>query len=390
MHANISHVIARAGTAGLIVLAGLVAHGCREQKDTNYQKPSIPVRVKGLRKMTFRQEIRLKGSLESSLFALVPAQTRATIEAFLVDEGERVRKGDTLCRLDSEQLQRTVESRKQGLEVAKSDLAVSVAQFEQAQAELELQRKTLQRFSRLAKEEAVAGHRLDETIRNEKTAAAADRVAQANVELSRARVKQAETALQTAQSNRNDTTVKAPISGRISQRFHEHGEMVAVGESILRIDDPSLLDVSVFIPSRYYSEIIPGSTVMHITVSGRDLGEKPVTFRSPTIDPRMRTFEVKAKIENPPEGIVAGSLADIRIILEQHEGFGVNPGAILKRNGENIIFANNGGTARITPVQPGIRTDGFTEIIGIPGENMKVIVQGQQFVNDGDSVTAEE
>ena len=62
---------------------------------------------------------------------------------------------------------------------------------------------------------------------------------------------------------------------------------------------------------------------MNLLVGGRDVGSYTVTYKSPTVDVRLRTFEVKCEIKDPPKGVVPGSMADITVVFAEHESLGV-------------------------------------------------------------------
>lgn len=382
------------GVPALLVI-GLMIFGTARGNRTETEVPEatqrgIPVRTEQPRAMTFTRGLSLQGSLESEHFALVPAETQGTVERLLVEEGEAVEPGQPLCELDSEILERALESQLQELAVASNALAVSLAQEDQARADHDLQQKNLDRFQRLVQDEAISVSRLDEAERNAKMAQAAHHVALAQADLSRARVKQAETAVAIARRNLEDATIRAPIAGRISMKYRERGEMVHPGDPVFRIDDPSALEASVFLPAGAYGDVTPGRTVARISMGNRDLGEYPVSYRSPTVDERLRTFEVKARIPDPPDGVVAGGLADVQVVFEEREGLGIPADALSTRNGKDIAFLNEAGVSRPAELRTGLRTEGYLEIVEGIDDDASVIVQGQQFVNDGDALSVVE
>ena len=130
---------------------------------------------------------------------------------------------------------------------------------------------------------------------------------------------------------------------------------------------------------------------MHVYVDGMDLGETPVVYRSPVIEKTLRTFEIKALFTKSPVGIVAGAIADIDIILQRRAGWGVPTSAVLRRGGKEVIFVVKMNKAHKLIVTTGLQTDGLVEILdGLPDASASVIVQGQDLVNDGDTVAVVE
>ena len=379
---------------GIVILSLLMMrYGCgkkKEQKDAA-NAGSIPVAVKTAQKTTFTSSLRLQGTVVSLNFALVPAKTGGTIEELLVNEGEEVVKGQPLCKLDSENLSRAAETLHQEVAVASSALKVSRAMEEQANTSLSQAKRDYDRFRKLEKEDAVSVHRLEEAETRWKNSTAAHQVALAQVGLSKARLKQAEVAHAIAERNLKDATVTAPINGVISARYYEKGEMVDSGNSVFRIDDPSSFEISAFAPANNYNNIIPTQSIMRVYVNGMDIGETPVVYRSPVIEETLRTFEIKALFAKPPAGVVAGAIADIDIILQRRDGRGVPASAVLQRGGKKIIFVVKTNKAHQLTVTTGFYTDGLVEIVdGLPDASASVIVQGQDLVNDGDTVTVVE
>ncbi len=369
---------------GLALTVALSACSSGQADVTN--EAGTPVRVQLLREMTFTSETQVQGTLESVRFAIVPAKSSGTIERILAEEGDVVAKGQALCELDSENLRRAVEIQENELAVASNALAVANAQAAQARAGQALAERDHVRIGNLSEDQVVSAQQMDQAESMAVSAAAALDVAEANVELSRARVRQATTALAIARRNLNDATVRAPIDGVISMRHRERGEMVRFGDPVFRIDDPSALEASVFVPARYYGEIVPDTTVANVTVGDVDLGTRTVSYRSPTVDRRLRVFEVKARIDDPPPGVVAGALADVRIVLTERVGRGVPADAVLTRANTTVAFVVDEGTARRTAVRTGLRTDGYLEIVGGVERDATVIVQGQAYVSDGDAI----
>jgi len=367
--------------------------GCGKKKEngSTTSTRAVPVVVAVAKETTFFRSLRLQGTVISKNFALVPAKTGGTIESLLVDEGDKVIKGQALCKLDSENLSRTVEMLRQDVAVAGSALKVSQALEEQAKTGLSQAKRDLDRYRKLAEEDAVPARRLEETETRWKNSTAAHKVALAQVDLAGARLKQAEAAHAIADRNLKDATVTAPISGIISERYHETGEMVKSGNSVFRIDDPSAVEISAFAPASNYGHITPTQSVMRVRINDVNVGETPVTYRSPVIEENLRTFEVKALLTEPPAAVVAGAIADVDIVLQKREGRGVPTTAILLRGGKEVIFVLTDKKARQLTVRTGLHTDGLVEILeGLPDGDASVIIQGQDLVNDGDAIVVVE
>jgi hypothetical protein len=110
-------------------------------------------------------------------------------------------------------------------------------------------------------------------------------------------------------------------SGKVSQRFMEPGEMAAPGTPVVKIEDLSLLEVSVFLPEEHYAALCLGRRRCG-SMSAASTWALRVAYKSPTVTPKLRTFEVKALVESPPPEVAPGCLAEVVVVLDGRRGLG--------------------------------------------------------------------
>ena len=355
------------------------------------QVKSVPVVVTNPVSRTFEQVIVTQGNVEAKNVAMVSPRIPGTLEKFFVDEGDEVVAGQTkLFQTDSVKLQQNLTISEHALAVARCAQRQAQANLEKVSADFDKSELDFKRFERLLEKKAVTQDAFEQQQSRYKQIAAAKKLTKAQVELAAEQVRQAEAALAIARKDMADTTVFAPISGEVSMRTAEPGEMGEPGRPILRIEDKSLVEVSVFLPAVYYPAIVAGQTQMKVNVSGIDLGLQIISYKSPTIDSKLRTFEVKCLLKDPPDGVAPGAMAQIVGVLESREGLGVPSEAIVHRGGQNVIFVVRDNVSHQVPVQPGIETDGWTEIReGQVSEEAAVVNMGQYMIEDGTRVTVQ-
>lgn len=172
----------------------------------------------------------------------------------------------------------------------------------------------------------------------------------------------------------------------ISARSAEPGEHMSVGRTILRIDDLSAVEAAAYLPAQYHPEVEPGKTVFRLGVGGRVAGTHLITYRGPTIDPTLRTFEIKGLLENAGDAAVPGQMADLTLIFEARKSLGVPSAAVLVRAGQTVVFAVRDGRAVACPVEPGLQNDGWTEILSGLEAGEMVVTEGQTQLHDGMAV----
>ena len=376
------------GRIFIFILGVSILGGCGKSNDEKSDEAGkTPVQLSSLRRMTFNDSVRTQGTLVSKNFALVPARIGGTVEELFVDEGDDVEIDQPLCQIDREKLIQTVETRKQQLAVAESSLEVSQAQLVNIQAELKKASKDYKRFEQLRDDAAVTIDRFEQVETRKIGSEAADKIAAAQIKLAEARVNQARASLAIARRNLNDTTIRSPIKGTVSHRFYELGEMAKKDQPAFRVDDTNILEFSGYLSSSYYPRIAEGETPVQLRIAGEDIGRFFISYRSPTIDEKLRTFEIKCLISDPPPSLAPGMMADAEIILDSREGRGVPIGTPVRRGGEIVLFAVEGGVARAYPIIPGYSTNGIIEIIsGLPETVDEVVTLGQKMLDNGDMV----
>ncbi len=263
--------IAVAVIAGILIIAHMGGSG-PEVQDTDRR---VSVVLASVQKMTFEERIEVSGSVEAKNTALVSARIPGVLDKIFVDEGDPVEADVTeLFQTDKVNLIKSRESALQQVSVAKAAVAAKQATIKRVEADLEKVRIDTERYRRLYEQKkAITKNTLELQESQLKQVQADIEEAKAELELAKAEAKQAQSGLGIAEKNLSDSLVLAPISGMISQRMLEPGEMAGAGTPVLQVDDLSVLEISVYLPAEYYSRIKPGKTAMRIQVGSVDLGK---------------------------------------------------------------------------------------------------------------------
>jgi len=217
--------------------------------------------------------------------AKVGTMATGVITAMKVEEGDRVRTGQVLFKLDPDN---------QVLALNQAEASLASALVAQRTANTEFQR-----VSALRERGSISPALYDQTK------AQLDG-AKAGVELARAAAKSAKQAVV-------DTTVRAPINGVVSRRIAAVGDTVTLmpPSVVLVIQNISELEVRGRAPETMLAKIKPGSPVR---VRFPSIGiEKTVAIAriNPSVDPMTRTIEVVARLQNTDESLKAGMLVEL-------------------------------------------------------------------------------
>ncbi|NLL83347.1 MAG: efflux RND transporter periplasmic adaptor subunit [Lentisphaerae bacterium] len=381
-----------APVAILLLLLTLLGTGCGkggkgEAQSAGAAVTMVSVRAEAATERNFERRLTVQGTIEAKVFANVAARVGGNLDALWVDEGDSVVAGQTrLFQIDPIALSNSVTAAEQSLKVAQAGLAVAVATCEKAEAEADKAKLDFSRFERLHKEGRVSDNEFETADTRNRQAAAGLAMAQAQILLQQSQIDQAAAALQIARKNLEDALAVAPITGVVSKRSAEPGEQMAVGKVVLAIVDPDSLEAAAFVPAQYYSDVIPGETTFRLSVDGREIGNCKVYYRSPTINPTLRTFEIKGRLEERAEGAVPGAMAELTMVFEQRKGVAIRSEAVLSRGGKPALFVVESGQARQREVTIGWQNDGLSEVLTGLAAGDVTVYEGQTLLRDGIAV----
>jgi len=208
------------GLFGLVAL-GLIVGAIHPYKHAIGAQPSAPPDVAVVDVQ--REDVPIYGEWIGTLDGLVNADVRAQVTGYLLkqgyQEGAFVRQGDLLFQIDPRPFQAALDQ-------AQGQLAQAQATLANAQA---VQRRTeldVQRYTPLAKEQAVSQQDLDNAVQN-------NLAALASVETARAQIKTYEAAVETAKINLDFTRLVAPIDGIAGQAQLQVGALVTPSSGIV-------------------------------------------------------------------------------------------------------------------------------------------------------------
>jgi len=227
------------------------------------------------------------GTLHPREEAELGPKATGIITKILVNEGDKVRKGQILFTLDSSQA---------GLGVEQAKTAMSSATITMQAAELDYKR---------TKELADRGSIPPATF---------DQV-KARYDSARATVEQAQVAVSQAQKMASDTSVSAPFAGVVTAKLKSVGEIATMTPPsvVLIVQDLSTLELRARMPERVLQHIAAGDA-LYIKLSALE-EKRTVKIRriNPTIDARTRTVEIVADVDNADGRLRSGMMAEVAL-----------------------------------------------------------------------------
>ena len=309
------------------------------------EEGAIPVKTEAVTRGDISSYIETHARLEAERWVTVVARTQGTVEELLVEEGDRVREGELLARLDKEELSLRVEQDEVALGQARASHSRRQALFER----------------QLVSEEEY------ESARNQ--------------------LANAEVALKESRLNLAYADIRAPIPGMLMLRNIEVGDLVRASEEVFAVADLEPLLARIRIPEKRVRQVQVGQHA-EITASGIE-GERfaaEVRMINPGIDPQSGTVKVTLEVSEGT-GLKPGMFATVRLITDVHAGTLVIPKkALVLETDEEDVFVVEEGRARRRGVELGYVSGDLVEVVSGLAEGEEVITIGQQGLKDGSAV----
>jgi HlyD family secretion protein len=397
---------AAAGVVGLVAVVWFLTRGPR---------PLVVDIDAAARRDVFRSYVTASGEIVATRFADIGSSVMGKIVSLTVAEGDRVKAGQVLARIDPVQAQssaaaalagvRALESEEQAarqqVQAAEADLAQAVARSTEAS-------KNFDRIRALQADGLATAADLD-AARAAADAAAAQ-VSAARAAVSRAeqvlsaatrRITQARAQLRSAEDILAKTDVVAPINGVISRLRVRLGEMVVIGiqnqpgTTLMTVSDLSTIDAEVKVaeadvlrvalgqPARVTLEAVPGRV---FTGRVAEVGASALPIVG--VGAAAREFRVVVRLDQPDPGLRPGLTCDAEILTSEKANTVTVPlQAVVLREAANHpgptsgVFTVRDGRARFLPVTAGVIGGLDVEVSGIaPGTS--VIVGPFQLLRD--------
>lgn len=338
------------------LLAALAILGVACSPPPAKQTPAVTVIARTVERHTVESRVTLPGTVEPERTSRLVAQVEGEVELLAVREGDPVRSGAVLLRIDPTRL-----------EAARAE---SASEILAVQADLEDATRVLERDRILFERQGIGKERL------EKSETAVERLAAA---AARARAREAGLAAQLA-----DTQVRAPFDGYVLERSVELGDVVKSGSPLLSIASRESL-VLVQVSEIDLAGIQTGDDVQ-LTAGGPD-GAAPgkVARIRPQIDPVTRTAAVEVRPAAGGPRLLPGMLVQATFVLARRDQVIAVPAeAVLVRpDGSRALFTVAGEVAALRQVSTGLEGGGWLEVVEGIQEGDLVVVQGQERLKDG-------
>jgi len=183
--------------------------------------------------------------------------------------------------------------------------------------------------------------------------------------------------------------VIAPISGTVLTNPVLAGSVISPETRIAVIGDLSELQISAFVPERFYGQLKKGlKAEISVEAYEDEIFGGRIKYVSPVIDEDSRTCEVILELDEKSSKIIAGMFADIKIYLKSYENvISVPVNCISSRSGESYVYTvEKDSVVKIVKIETAEQLENRAIVTSGLNENDRVVVEGFETLVDGGSV----
>lgn len=314
----------------LILLATFILTGCKADK-TTAPTPAPTTDSLSKNKIYF-----MAGKIEADDKAEITSKITAKVAEINVDLGSVVKKGDPIIKLDAEDLEAQVAQAQAGVNTAQANLAkiqrgarpeqISQAQaaFDSARISYENAKNTYERNKQLFNAEAISQSQLEQSQTACAAAEASYKSAQEaldmlkngetpeTISISQSQLEQAQAALQLTRSQLNNATIVSPLSGIVSARNINPGELATTGVPLVTVVNHDSLSINAYLSAALLSKIEVGQEVaIKVAEVPGAVCKGEISVIGSVIDDKNKSILINVKLKDHDSSIKPGMFAEI-------------------------------------------------------------------------------
>lgn len=335
----------------LAVMMLPILSGCGEKGEAQKPPPETIANVVVLPVVPslVKDQITLPGSIEPWEDIAISAEVSGKVEWIGPAEGDQVRKGQVVVRIDTQALQ---------------------AEVEKARALYRLKENQLERRRRLFGKGFIPKEELD-------LATAERDSALRNLEVARIQLSKG--------------TIRSPITGVVNHRYVDAGEYVTVGDPILDLVEIDRVKIVASVPEMDVP-FVKVSQAVRVTVDalGGQTFRGKIIYLSPKGDEVTRTFTIKVGLDNPSRQIKPGMIGRITLVKRTFpNAIAIPLFSVIDRGDRKVVFVEDHGIARERVVTFGVIENSRIQILRGLSPGDRLIVKGHRNLRDGQKVAVE-
>lgn len=358
----------------LVVVGGIKLLKLRKEQVASMPLPEKPVyTVEGavIKRGNLKIENRFLGILKPTNTVEIATKISGYIKEIHVEEGQLVKKGQTLVVIDDTPVKTQIESLRLEVENLKLQLKALLSRKEALKIDAETKKKTYERNKRLFEKKAISQEALEKSYAAFKLASANYAEVLSNIKVLEGKIKQLKWKLVSLQRELEYLNIKSPINGIVQRINFREGNLALPGKPILTLESSEEYEIVVKLPPDFPVKVGDPITV--------NFGGEKRQLRIVEILPSASSEAlkvVKSRVRNKPEWIVSNSFIEVSF-QQEVSGFVVPLDAVLDLTRKKYLLLYEKGAFRKVEVELK-GTDGRLAVVECPLKEGMMVAVGQQ------------
>ncbi len=318
----------------------------QDDESEDEEEEAVPVELAMVTRGDVPSYLSATASLEAEKQVDILAKAAGQITRLLVEEGDWIERGQLVAVLDGE-TQR---------------VALEEATLRARRLELEYERS-----KKLYDQQGISDREIQDV---------------------RFRYEQAASQQKAAQLGLDYTSIEAPFSGRIAERYVAPGQHLSIGSPLFSIVDADPLLARIFLPEKEAVHIAPAQTVVISPDSQTDLELRGEVLRiAPIVDRRTGTVKVTCQIAGEATRLRPGSFVRVKVQTDLHAGVPVIPSrALVPEGGEVYVYKALSDSVVKTSISTGYTDGDFVEVLSGLELGERVVTVGTGSLKTGTKI----
>lgn len=302
--------------------------------------------------------------VEPARTANMTPRVTAVVEEVTVDEGDSVKSGDVLIRLDSEEVKHRVGSVRAQIDQAEAELAANKATIRSLESSYDYWQAEFKRDRRLAEKDAIPQAQAEKT---EERAAEVEGKLESARQKSTAinhRIESLKEQYEELQTKLGYYSITSPYDGVLAQRNVDPGDMASPSKPLVQVEDRGSLRLAFDVPQKDLPAVHEGLRVQ-FAATGRSRSSE-ITVMHPSLS-KARMQRAEAWLQgDATKGLSPGSYIPVSVVIHERKGLTLVPRSSLIKSPEEerYVFRVEGGKLQAQKVE----VVGFTnDSAGISG-----------------------
>jgi len=328
-----------------------------------------------------------KATLESSEQGIINSKISARIISISVENGQYVNAGDTIATLDAQDIRNNIKSSESQLKVTEQQLASAEVSLKKLKTNLDDATRNYDRQKNLYDKGAISKADFEAAEKTLSNAQADLDAGNVSIQTAKANINMQKVSIGNLQDNLNNTVIKAPISGVISEKNMNIGQMASAGTALAKVNNISSIFATIQIPQDKINNVKVGQPAS-VTLEGSDKAYSgTVQNIDLSADITARVFNCKIKVDNTDNILHPGVFAKVELISDQKtQVISVPIKALVGSEGDYSVFINENGTAKKQKVTIGDTDENNVQITTGIKEGDQVICSNTSTLQEGNEI----